>query len=131
MCNILHCNFHDSKNIFKGKALFERTKEEAYRKRFYQVKAVNLVGVICMCAAFISAAVISEKHVLGTLILLFVVILMVLIPKIIIQNIWKCPHCDAGLSIGVNRGINVRLLARCPDCQRILCEELYKENQGK
>lgn len=109
-----------------GRKALDPEKEKEYLELFCKVKWINLAGVVLMCGAFITAAVVSETSVPLTLLMLLLVIVTMLIPKIIIQMIWRCPHCGGGLGLGSNRGINVKLIGRCPTCQKILCSSMYE-----
>ncbi|MCQ4636902.1 hypothetical protein NE619_09175 [Anaerovorax odorimutans] len=114
--------------FLQGKKLLDAEKESEYAELFRKVKRINIAGVAAMCGAFIAAAAVSETSVLATLAMLLLVVLMILIPKIIIQSIWRCPHCGNGLELGSNRGINVKLIDQCPSCKEVLCRAMYEEN---
>lgn len=118
------------KTFLAGAKYLKEETEADYMGLFYKVKWINLVGVMAMCGAFITAAAVSEKHITATLALLMLVILAILIPKIVIQMIWRCPHCGGSLALGVNRGINVKLVGQCPACKKILCQAL-NDTQSK
>lgn len=117
------------KAFVKGMRSLNQEQEREYWNLFCKVKTVNLIGVIVMCGAFIAAAAASERSVPITLLMLLLVIIMMLIPKIIIQSIWRCPHCGNGLELGSNRGINVKLVAQCPSCKKVLCKAQYERER--
>lgn len=116
------------KAFVKGKRLLNAESEEAYRSLFFRVKWINMIGVVAMCGAFVTAAIVSETSVLLTLSMLLLVVIMILIPKIMIQAIWRCPHCGNALELGGNKGINVKLQDQCPACKTVLCEAMYEES---